>query len=177
MSHFGLSTLATIGGVLLATGVLLGATFFAALPAVEDSDLESDLDVDVDLHPLNSVPGEVRMALVVRTDLGMSAGKAAAQCAHAAVGCYRKMTDPGVGQNVALMNRWLRAGQAKVALKCALEEEMRALQLKAVELGIGNTVIRDAGRTEIEAGSATVLGLGPAPKSVLDQVTGKLRLY
>ena len=30
-----------------------------------------------------------KMALVVRTDLGMGKGKACAQCAHAAVACYK----------------------------------------------------------------------------------------
>lgn len=33
-----------------------------------------------------------------------------------------------------------------------------------------------SGRTQIEAGSRTVLGIGPAPVSAINEVTGKLRL-
>ena len=54
---------------------------------------------------------------------------------------------------------------------------MDELYAKAISLGVNSTVIHDAGRTQIVAGSATVLGLGPAPKSVLDQITGDLKLY
>lgn len=36
--------------------------------------------------------------------------------------------------------------------------------------------VQDAGRTQIASGSATVLGIGPAPKSVVDSVTGHLKL-
>jgi peptidyl-tRNA hydrolase, PTH2 family len=37
-------------------------------------------------------------------------------------------------------------------------------------------VIADAGRTQIASGSLTVLGIGPAPKGVVDGVTGQLKL-
>lgn len=56
------------------------------------------------------------------------------------------------------------------------EDEMLVLQAQAVSLGLCAEVIHDAGRTQIASGSATVLGVGPGPKSVVDQVTGHLRL-
>ena len=56
------------------------------------------------------------------------------------------------------------------------EEEMLLLQAQAVSLGLGAEVIHDAGRTQIASGSATVLGIGPAPKSKVDEVTGHLKL-
>lgn len=53
---------------------------------------------------------------------------------------------------------------------------MLLLQAQAVSLGLCAQVIHDAGRTQIAAGSATVLGIGPAPKSKIDEVTGHLSL-
>ncbi len=50
------------------------------------------------------------------------------------------------------------------------------LQARAHSLGITAEVIADAGRTQIASGSRTVLGVGPAPKSLVDQVTGGLKL-
>ena len=75
------------------------------------------------------------------------------------------------------MKRWETTGQAKVALQIGSEDELFMLQAAAMSLSLTAKVIRDAGRTQIAAGSATVLGIGPAPKSLIDQVTGALKLY
>jgi len=53
---------------------------------------------------------------------------------------------------------------------------MLELMGKARSLGITAEVIQDAGRTQIDPGSLTVLGVGPAPKSQIDLVTGGLKL-
>ena len=53
---------------------------------------------------------------------------------------------------------------------------MHLLHAKAQSLGLTAEVIADAGRTQIASGSHTVLGVGPAPKSVVDLVTGSLKL-
>lgn len=74
-----------------------------------------------------------------------------------------------------MLKRWEYGGQAKVAVKCDSEEELLVLQGQAMSLGLVARVIRDAGRTQIQAGSATVLGV-LGPKSVVDQVTGGLKL-
>lgn len=50
------------------------------------------------------------------------------------------------------------------------------MQATAISLGLVAEVIADAGRTQIAAGSHTVLGIGPAPASVVDKVTGTLKL-
>lgn len=74
------------------------------------------------------------------------------------------------------MRRWERQGQAKIALQVKSEEELETLQATAISLGVVAEVIADAGRTQIASGSHTVLGIGPAPKSVIDKVTGHLKL-
>ena len=53
---------------------------------------------------------------------------------------------------------------------------MEVLQATAFSLGVVAEVIQDAGRTQIAPGSHTVLGIGPAPKSVIDRITGTLKL-
>jgi PTH2 family peptidyl-tRNA hydrolase len=65
----------------------------------------------------------------------------------------------------------------KVALQAKSEDELLMLQAAAMSLSLTAKLIHDAGRTQIAAGSATVLGIGPGPKSVIDQVTGSLKLY
>ncbi|KAH8589698.1 peptidyl-tRNA hydrolase PTH2-domain-containing protein [Bisporella sp. PMI_857] len=117
---------------------------------------------------------ECKLVLVVRTDLGMTKGKIAAQCSHATLACYKNYlkNDP----KSATLRRWERMGQAKIALQAKGEDELQTLQATAMSLGLVAEVIHDAGRTQIAAGSCTVLGIGPAPVSVINQVTGHLKL-
>jgi len=75
------------------------------------------------------------------------------------------------------VRRWEAGGQAKVTLQAGSEEKLLMLHATALSLSLTAKVIHDAGRTQVAAGSATVLGIGPAPKSLIDQVTGSLRLY
>lgn len=146
----------------------------------ESSDFEEseEEDYQIDSTSLNDIPGETRMALVVRTDLKMTKGKAAAQCAHAALGCYRLMLEDNLAsQNLTLLRRWEKTGQAKITLQVKSKEDLDLLFAKAISMNVNSYIVHDAGRTQIEAGSATVLGLGPAPKLVLDQITSDLKLY
>lgn len=99
-------------------------------------------------------------------------GKIAAQCGHATLGCYKSSLREGS----PFLRRWERTGQAKIALQIKSEEEMMVMQATAMSLGLVAEVIADAGRTQIAAGSHTVLGIGPAPASVVDKVTGTLKL-
>jgi len=101
-------------------------------------------------------------------------GKIAAQCGHATLACYKTLVRANPSHPV--LRQWERLGQAKVALKVDSEEDMLMLQAQAISLGLCAQVIHDAGRTQIASGSATVLGIGPAPKSKVDEVTGHLRL-
>ncbi|EGW34470.1 uncharacterized protein SPAPADRAFT_59893 [Spathaspora passalidarum NRRL Y-27907] len=143
-----------------------------------DSD-ESDDGIDVDSTDLNTVPGEVRMTLIVRQDLKMGKGKAAAQCSHATLALYKKITNPNSpAYNPEMVRRWEYGnGQAKITLQVPDQEGMDMLYAQAISLGINAYIVHDAGRTQIAAGSATVLGLGPAPKSIIDQITSELKLY
>ncbi|CCG80713.1 Peptidyl-tRNA hydrolase [Taphrina deformans PYCC 5710] len=139
---------------------------------------ESDIDSDEEEegpYPSSALPEsseEHKLVLVVRTDLGMGKGKMAAQCSHASLACYKR----AVKIMPKTIETWESYGQAKIALKCVSEEDMLMLQATAISLGLVAEVIHDAGRTQIAAGSATVLGIGPGPKSLINTVTGHLSL-
>ncbi|RZC51342.1 hypothetical protein C5167_019768 [Papaver somniferum] len=94
----------------------------------------------------NGSDEELKMVLVVRQDLRMGPGKIASQCAHAATGMYAE-----------LMQR-------------------NRLKNTAESIGLPTFIVADAGRTEVVAGSKTVLAIGPGRKASVDSVTGKLRL-
>ncbi|KAF7558488.1 hypothetical protein G7046_g5659 [Stylonectria norvegica] len=120
---------------------------------------------------------ECKLVLVVRTDLGMTKGKIAAQCSHATLACYKALARlPPNAPERKLLARWEKYGQAKIAVQVKSQEEILELRRRARSLGLTAEVIQDAGRTQIEAGSMTVLGVGPAPRSLVDQVTGGLKL-
>jgi PTH2 family peptidyl-tRNA hydrolase len=118
--------------------------------------------------------GDCKMVLVVRTELGMGKGKIAAQCSHAALGCY-KLAQKAVPDLVA---EWECRGQPKIVLKLDTvgEEGLYCLMNEAKKRGIVSTVIRDSGKTQIERGTATVTGLGPCTSDLLDEITGHLKL-
>lgn len=141
--------------------------------ASDDDDYESESEEEqADLGDFKTSREECKLVLVVRTDLGMTKGKIAAQCSHATLACYKALK----AVNSPVLARWERLGQAKVSVQVRSEDELLLLQAQSVSLGLCAKVIHDAGRTQIASGSATVLGVGPGPKSVVDQVTGGLKL-
>lgn len=137
-----------------------------------DTEDEEDDEERGELSSFASHYEECKLVLVVRTDLGMTKGKIAAQCSHATLACYKSLK----AINSPVLARWERLGQAKVSVQVKSEDELMVLQAQAISLGLCAKVIHDAGRTQIASGSATVLGVGPGPKSVVDQVTGGLKL-
>lgn len=114
----------------------------------------------------------MQMSLVVRSDLKMSPGKIGAQCSHAAVMCYSKAEK----KKPAHLRAWLNLGQPKVVLRIGSQKEIEYLSKIAEEKNVVNGLVRDAGRTEVLAGTVTVLGIGPDTKSKVDDLTGKLKL-
>lgn len=115
---------------------------------------------------------EVKMVFVVRQDLKMGVGKVASQCAHAATAIYGEL----MRSQRALLSRWEQCGQPKIVVTCKNQQEMNKLQAVAEKIGLPTFIVADAGRTQVSAGSRTVLAIGPGTKAIVDSVTGKLRL-
>ncbi|TDZ74577.1 Peptidyl-tRNA hydrolase 2 [Colletotrichum trifolii] len=147
---------------------------------VASADKKKTKESNPESAPLVDSKEECKLVLVVRTDLGMTKGKMAAQASHATLACYKSLSraaarDPS-SPAAKLLKRWENLGQAKIAVQIKNQDEMLELMGKARSLGVTAEVIADAGRTQIEAGSLTVLGVGPAPRSLVDQITGHLKL-
>lgn len=115
---------------------------------------------------------DYKMVIVARSDLALSAGKLAAQVSHAAVECTLLTKK----NKTEWFSKWQREGAKKVVVKVESLEDFSPLKEKAEMLGICTVIITDAGHTEIPEGTQTVLGIGPAPSNLIDQVTGQLSL-
>ena len=110
-----------------------------------------------------------KQVIVVRRDLRMSAGKLAAQAAHAAA-------ELACGDRGQWYRGWREDGQPKVVLQVADEAELLAVQATAIDAALPAVLIHDRGLTQLEPGTVTCLGIGPAPSERIDAVTGELRL-
>jgi len=111
----------------------------------------------------------MKQAIVVRTDLKMGKGKLASQCAHASLAAFIKAGD-------LEKNLWIEYGMKKIVLKVKSEKELLNLYKKARKENISCELIRDMGLTQVEEGTITALGIGPADDDKIDKITGKLKL-
>jgi PTH2 family peptidyl-tRNA hydrolase len=115
---------------------------------------------------------EYKQVIVVRTDIEMGKGKIAVQVAHAAVSASNaaKQARPNWYRS------WVSAGQAKVAVRVSSLDEIMDLKAGAARINIPNYLIEDRGLTQLEPGTVTCLGLGPAPSHLIDSLTRSLKL-
>ena len=119
---------------------------------------------------------QTKQVLVVRKDLKMGIGKIAAQCSHAALGSVEGVRHVADATHMSWLEAWLGTGCAKIVVSCPSEEELLKLEEDCKKRNIPSFVVRDAGRTQLAPGTATVLAVGPGPRSVVDEITGKLKL-
>lgn len=110
------------------------------------------------------------MVIVIREDLKMTTGKSIAQACHAALGAVRR-------SNQRPLIEWELTGTTKIALGCNSLDELNKCINQAADAGLTYAVVVDAGRTEIPSGSMTCCAIGPADGSVIDNITGHLKLY
>ena len=115
---------------------------------------------------------DLKMVMVVRSDLKMGTGKIAAQCCHAALGLYKSQ----LKKDLPRLQAWESSNYKKVVLKCTTEEDMLKIAEAARRKNLEYYLVRDAGLTQIAPGSKTVLSIGPATEEELKEVTNHLKL-
>ena len=112
---------------------------------------------------------EFKQVILVRKDIKMSKGKIAAQVAHAS-------TEAVLKSDSQKIKAWRNKGMKKVVLKVDGEEDLLKFKKLAGSSKLVVALIRDAGRTQIEPGTLTCLGVGPDKVELIDKVTGKLKI-
>jgi PTH2 family peptidyl-tRNA hydrolase len=115
---------------------------------------------------------EYKQVIAVRADLKMGKGKLAAQVGHAAVSAAERARK----KRAKWWRAWLEEGQCKVAVKVPSLHELLELQKDAVHLKLPYSLITDRGLTQLPPHTVTCIGIGPAPATQIDKVTGDLPL-
>ncbi len=112
---------------------------------------------------------DLKQIILARVDLQLPKGKLAAQCAHASVEAVLK-------SDSSTVKKWCMQGMPKIVLKVKDEKELVMFFQKAKDMGLTASLITDAGRTVVEPGTKTCVGIGPGSVDEIDKLTGKLAL-
>ena len=115
---------------------------------------------------------EYKQVIVVRMDLKMGKGKTAVQVAHASV----LGTEEGYSKFKMWYREWKTRGQSKIAVRAKSLEELLYVKDMASKKGLPLAVVEDAGLTQLSPGTITCLCLGPAPSSLINPITGTMKL-
>lgn len=116
--------------------------------------------------------------IIINKELGMGVGKVAGQVAHVQtiidnkiryIAGLKELNEKDLSVLGWYEDWFLNGSQTKIILR-AKEKDL----LKAIEMGA--FPIRDNGLTEIPAGSLTVVGSLPQPKSNLQEFTRRFQL-
>ena len=114
---------------------------------------------------------DIKMVFFVRRDLKMGKGKIGSQCGHASIGLYKKL----LKNKNNLLNDWEQSGSKKIVLKVDNEKHFGDILVYCEKHNILNHTVIDAGRTQIEANSQTVLVIIEENKKLIN-LTRKYKL-
>lgn len=144
---------------------------------------------------------EVKQYIIVRTDLNLSAGKLAAQAAHASMKVFfDKMTfNPAVNVKQFVSEdevsdespnfvahyffsateeelQWIEGKFTKITKKVKNENQLLKVYNQAIEVGLNASLIKDAGLYGLEGENYTCVAIGPNYVDKCEPVVGKLQL-
>tara|TARA_Y100000310_G_C20210062_1_gene590899 strand:+ start:99 stop:446 length:348 start_codon:yes stop_codon:yes gene_type:complete len=110
-----------------------------------------------------------KQVILLRSDLKLPLGKASSQVAHASTGSLLKSHKDDI-------SKWKKQGMKKIVLKVKDLDELMKFKEDAEDSGLVVSLVEDAGRTVVEPGTITCLGVGPDKEEKIDKVTGKLKM-
>ncbi len=112
----------------------------------------------------------MKQIIVVRKDLRMTKGKMSAQVGHAATGAYKRALKKFPDK----VKKWESEGEKKVIVYVADDKELYEIKERIND--IPKFIVIDAGRTHLDPGTTTCMGIGPWDDDILDRYTGELKL-
>lgn len=156
-----------------------------------DADLETPLELEPSLEEMSDAIGRTgssiaaerdmrahrqiyKMVFVVNSELEMGVGKIAAQVAHAALGLHQLLLQNESKFGDALI-KWMDFGETKIVLRGESTQQLLQLDRQAIEADLPSYLVQDAGKTQVRAGSTTVLSIF-GRVDIVDSVTGHLKL-
>jgi PTH2 family peptidyl-tRNA hydrolase len=111
---------------------------------------------------------DLKQVIILKEELSMSRGKQIAQACHASLKSYQKASNKA-------QKAWEEQGAKKIALSND-DTNIKERFQQAKSLQIPASLVKDAGHTELQPGTITALGLGPAEEEKINKVTGDLKL-
>ncbi|XP_015675355.1 probable peptidyl-tRNA hydrolase 2 [Protobothrops mucrosquamatus] len=146
----------------------------AAAQLYFSSGLDSQDEDEAQGSDVNLLPSRHhKMVFVVNMELSMGTGKIAAQVGHAAIGLFQLVHEKPSQRD--MINRWDEHGAKKVVLQGVNTDQLLELHALALSLELPTYLVQDAGRTQVPAGSQTVLAI-MGEEELVNQVTGQLKL-
>lgn len=143
------------------------------MTSLDNSDLSQGAS-----SPSAPAPEELKMWVVIRTDIAMPLGKLAAQVGHAFYAMSDEMWFGDVPKAKWHDYKAYRTGSnAKIAVRADTEAMLLRIHKEAQEAGIPSHLVLDAGRTVFAEPTYTVCAFGPARRSELPPFLRRLRLY
>jgi PTH2 family peptidyl-tRNA hydrolase len=139
----------------------------------KDIQVEKDVQQEDNIFDTMSMMDSYKLVFLVRNDLGMSCGEIATQVGHAVIGAYQAIIKSTKIPWREDLFQWEDSGTAKIVLQVNSKDELTDLFTKARDQGLNTYLVSDS---QIEMGGYTVCAVGPSKSTVIDKITGHLKL-
>lgn len=126
---------------------------------------------------INLKDEELIQVFVINGELDMGAGKISAQIGHCSIGIFSHIFWEGSAEEKVIYQIWNEFSYKRILYLSPTLNKMTEINKKLKADGIYTLSIRDAGRTQIKAGSNTVIGTIPIKSSLIMTYFEGLRIY
>ena len=127
---------------------------------------------------------EVKQYIIIRTDLGMSIGKTAAQASHASMKVFFDKMETCVYDDKVKSfsflaseeeSKWIEGRFTKIVKKVKNESQLLKVYQQALDAGLNVSLIKDAGLNELVGENYTAVAIGPNYVNKCEEIVKKLQ--